>query len=73
MAGIVNINGKPYTSATEEVALENLKKDALTKTQKALQSALLQARGGDQIRFDVSPITEAIEQAYYLGKENAVK
>lgn len=68
---IINANGKQYTSATEDVALQQLKQEAARKLYAEIGAAL--RRPGPQMQVDPSCIFEAIEQAYYLGKENAVK
>ena len=69
---ILNINGLPYTSATEDLTLNEHKK----RFAKALHAEILRGlrtAKGPNVQINLPALMEFIDQAYYLGKENAVK
>lgn len=72
MTQILNINGKPYTSASEEIQLEKVKANAFKTLEALITNALRTTKYGN-LQIDPTPLSDAIEQAYYLGKENALK
>lgn len=64
---IILPNGKQYTSAAEDLALEELVNETLKELHKEITSALQSAQQG-KMAMNVEFIKSALEQAYYLGR-----
>jgi hypothetical protein len=66
---ILNINGKPYTTATEDMRVQELKTKFRSVLAKQLDHAMRTTRNGT-LQLNMGPLEELLEQAYYMGRED---
>ena len=69
---IININGNPYTTATEDLRIQELKKNFRCVLAAELDSAMKTARDGT-LRLDMRGLEDFLQQAYYMGREDGQK
>lgn len=67
---IVRINGEPYTTAAEDMRLAEFKKNFRKVLHREIMRAIRNRRGAD-MELDMEPIEELLDQAYYMGREDA--
>lgn len=67
---IINVNGRPYTTAAQDLVLEELKKEFTRRIGEAVTHAMQVSRDGG-LRIDLRPAHELLEQAYYMGRNDA--
>jgi hypothetical protein len=70
MTKIVNIQGNPYTTATQDMRLVELKKEFHRRVMGAINHAFQIRRPGDTLRVDLQEASELLDQAYYMGRED---
>jgi hypothetical protein len=64
---IININGNPYTSASEDMKIMKLQKQMRQAIQEGMRDL---KKGRDGLwEFNMGAIDEIIAQAYYLGRD----
>lgn len=66
---ILNINGKPYTTAMEDLRLDNLKHKFRQLLSKVVTSALQRAKG-PKMAIEFQEIDNFIEQVYFMGRDD---
>lgn len=70
MSGILNVQGKPYTTAEQDIRLEQLKTEFREELGAQMLDAMRKTRDG-RLQLDMRGLNEFIEQAYYMGREDA--
>lgn len=70
MEQIHNIQGRPYTTAAQDIALQQLASKFTRELGQRIVSAMRESKDG-RLQLDVTHITDALEQAYYMGREDA--
>lgn len=67
---LTDIHGKPYTTATEDTRLLELKKHFQDVLGKEIVAAMQRSKDG-QLNIDARVFHAFIDQAYYMGREDA--
>lgn len=68
--GILNINGKPYTTAVQDSRIEELKTKFSKVLHQEVQAAIMKAKDG-RVELNVAALLAVVEAAYYMGREDA--
>jgi hypothetical protein len=70
MPGLVDINGNPYTTATEDMRLAELKKQFMQVLGREMRHLLATAKPGQHAEVQMGEMLNFIDQAYYMGRED---
>ena len=70
MCLIVAPNGHKYTTAAQEMRVRKMQKDFHDTLLRKLDEAFKRRPPGGQLQLEMGPLTQFIEQAYFLGRED---